>query len=529
MAKQKLSDLKFDKWSNGLIKINEENSQKMKDLLDSTGPGFCLAKWTQVTMHLGVGLTHSCHHPGAHKIPLEELEKNPSALHNTEFKKQRRKEMLAGERPAECDFCWRIEDNTQEFSDRVYKSLDAFSINEHDLITEMTGSEDIFPKYVEVSFNNVCNFKCSYCGPTFSSKWVEEIKQHGSYKFLNNDAFNEVTDVQIKEREDNPYTTAFWKWFPEAVTHMHTFRITGGEPLLSKHTMRVVDYLIENPQPELEFAINSNGNPPQAIWDEFVKKVSDLVNSGCIKKFTLFTSAESVGPAAEYSRFGMEWDRFEKNIVALMDSSKKINVTIMAAFNILSLTTFTDLLKWTLELKRKYNRSPFFAWIEESDVSCEPIVHYGSDENSLINRREPSVANSVRINIDIPYVRNPKFLDCNIASMQLIEQLLLPAVDFMYKNAAHDDWDATLGFNQWEAAKLKRIFVDVLCEVKDARNSDETTTNKSISKQRSDFYEFVNEYDRRRKTNFLDTFPEMQQFYNLCELEYFKIQEQLNQ
>ena len=56
------------------------NQQHMKDLLNSTGPGFCLAKWTQVTMHLGNGTTHSCHHPAAHKIPLHELKNNPSAF-----------------------------------------------------------------------------------------------------------------------------------------------------------------------------------------------------------------------------------------------------------------------------------------------------------------------------------------------------------------------------------------------------------------------------------------------------------------
>jgi len=87
---------------------NGKNQQAMKSMLNSTGPGFCLAKWTQVTMHLGNGTTHSCHHPVAHKIPLEELKDNPSALHNTGFKKEQRKAMLNGKRPAECDFCWRV-------------------------------------------------------------------------------------------------------------------------------------------------------------------------------------------------------------------------------------------------------------------------------------------------------------------------------------------------------------------------------------------------------------------------------------
>ena len=115
------------------------DNQETKDFLNNVGCGFCLAKWTQVTIHLASGLTHSCHHVGAHKIPLEELKDNPSALHNTKEKKMRRKEMLAGKRPDECDYCWRIEDNTNEFSDRILKSASNWSQIDKDIISTSTG------------------------------------------------------------------------------------------------------------------------------------------------------------------------------------------------------------------------------------------------------------------------------------------------------------------------------------------------------------------------------------------------------
>ena len=98
-----------------------------RDKLNEVGCGFCLAKWTQVTIHLQNGETHSCHHPVPHKIPLLELRRNPSALHNTKHKKRQRRAMLNGERPAECDYCWRVEDSGPEFSDRTYKSFEPWS------------------------------------------------------------------------------------------------------------------------------------------------------------------------------------------------------------------------------------------------------------------------------------------------------------------------------------------------------------------------------------------------------------------
>jgi len=45
-----------------------------------------------------------------HKIPLEEVQKNFKAIHNTKYKKMVRKQMLDGERPKECEYCWKVED-----------------------------------------------------------------------------------------------------------------------------------------------------------------------------------------------------------------------------------------------------------------------------------------------------------------------------------------------------------------------------------------------------------------------------------
>jgi hypothetical protein len=128
--------------------------KEVKEKLDSKGCGFCLAKWTQVTMHLDKGMTHSCHHPAPHKVPLSEIKRNPSALHNTRFKKLKRKEMLDGKRPDECNFCWNVEDNSNSFSDRVFKSSEPWSISQLDDIKNSEWREDYNPRYVEVNFSN---------------------------------------------------------------------------------------------------------------------------------------------------------------------------------------------------------------------------------------------------------------------------------------------------------------------------------------------------------------------------------------
>ena len=67
------------------MKTSDDLYHFRDNVLNEVSPSFCTAKWKQVTLHLHSGQTHSCHHPVPHKIPLDEIADNPSALHNTKF------------------------------------------------------------------------------------------------------------------------------------------------------------------------------------------------------------------------------------------------------------------------------------------------------------------------------------------------------------------------------------------------------------------------------------------------------------
>ena len=526
MSNKKISDYEWEKIT-GTDEIehsptSSRNMHNMRDMLNSTGNGFCLAKWSQVSMHLGTGMTHSCHHPSPHKIPLDEIAVNPSALHNTEFKKTQRKQMLNGERPTECDFCWRIEDGSTEFSDRTSKSLNLFSFKDHDTIANSTGDENVFPRYMEISWNNTCNFKCSYCGPNFSSQWAEEIATQGHYKLPHGYGYNWTDDPQYLEREHNPHVEAFWKWFPEASTHLHTLRVTGGEPLLSKHTFKLMESLLENPNPGLELAINSNGCPPDKLWQRFVELVNKLVDGKCIKKFTLYTSAEAWGSASEYLRHGMDFDLWKRNIEQFLRDTRETKVTIMSAFNVLSMSTFKELLQYVLGLKRQFNHNGMFALLERQGMDVNglliaPSLTHGSG-NGLVrfSDRIGDMEWSVRVGIDIPYVRQPDFLDPKCATFDLLNQYLMSAVDYMFSNLTNAEWNCNTGFDVWEATKLKRIFGAT------ASYNQNPTDPEYSPKLRSRLWCFLQEHDRRRGTDVWQSFPDtiMHGFFDKCRLDH---------
>ena len=300
--------------------------QATKDKLDSVGCGMCLAKWTQVTLHLQTGHNHSCHHPKTHKISKTEIKRNPSALHNTRYKKKQRKTMLEGGRPKECDYCWNIEDNSDRFSDRIFKSGEYWSIPHFEEIKEANWRKDYNPKYVEVAFSNACNQKCSYCGPAFSTTWMEEVDKFGGYP--TSDGFNDPQGLigedkaPIPIREHNPYVEAFWKWWPDLYRDLHTFRITGGEPLLSKDTWGILDYIIDEPNPNkgLNLSINSNLGVPDELIDRFIEKIQKIEDEKRVREFIVFTSIDTWGEQAEYTRNGLEFNRFWDNMNKILET-----------------------------------------------------------------------------------------------------------------------------------------------------------------------------------------------------------------
>lgn len=492
-------DLKWTYNKDGTVSGDRKNIENAQSLLNHTGCGFCLAKFTQVTMHLGTGYVHSCHHPIPHKISLDEIKADYRALFNTSHLKQARTEMLNNQKPGECDYCWRVEDSGN-LSDRSYKSSRSWALDKHDEIVTYTGNETISPTYLEVSFSNVCNMSCLYCGPEFSSKWTEDLKQNGPIKLLENttkerwvQGWQDLDNLNIPNREYNPYIDAFWKWFPEIYPNLSTYRITGGEPLMSKETFRSMDWLAKNPNPRLDFSINTNLNVPEKIWDKFIEKLLVIKDTMAV---TVFTSIEAWGPRAEYIRRGLDFELFKTRYEQLA-ALGNVKIVIMAAYNVLSITSFKDLLAWQLEMKQKYNYNSM-------SLEWEMLTNYSS-KNTELQNRFPS--HSIPIGLDIPYVRHPKFLDAIISSDYLVKDYMIPTIDFMAANTIDNSWMKHKGFELNELYKLKQLTDNRLFCKEDTQD---------ILESRAEFYDFINIKDARDNTKFLDVFPELESFYLLC-------------
>lgn len=469
---------------------NETDLEYKKRVLDTKSASFCGAKWYNATIWLGSGMTTSCHHPLPHFVPVENVINNYKSLHNTNQKKLERAMMQRGERPAGCEYCWKIEDMGRDaISDRVYKSviysdgdLDyAYSNNQEGQPGQtkncQTGStekaqstgEDFDPQTLEISFDRTCQFACSYCNPAFSSAWARDIKRNGSYTNLISDGRNHFTHPHSSSQlfqinEVNPYAEAFFKWW-DADLHrtLKELRITGGEPLMSGYTKRLLDWFKNNQgKSRTRLAINSNLGFEQSILEDLLDSCKDIT-------LDIYTSNESMISHAEYIRDGLQWLQWRSNLEFLAQSNKLRGLHMMCTINALCLESLPEFLDFVVEIKQRYGRDfPSFT-----------------------------------LNI----LRFPSFQSPLVLPKEIKQRHIQRLSDWLVKHKGYNY------LHEHEIAHVSRL-IHYLNEV-------ETPHSEAfeLPKLRHDFYHFYKQYDERRGKNFTDTFPQLKGWYESLQVQ----------
>ena len=446
---------------------NESDLEYKRRVIDIKSESFCGAKWYNATIWLGSGQTTSCHHPLPHSINTDEIRTNPKAIHNTQRKKMEREQMQRGERPAGCEYCWKIEDiGRDNISDRVYKTVIYSDEDLRDAFARPS-STDVDLQTLEIAFDRTCNFGCSYCNPAFSSTWVRDIDTNGAYTGLTSDGRNHFTHNHASSQlyrfgESNPYVEAFFKWWGTDLSRtLQELRLTGGEPLMSGDTWRLLDWFKNNSNqvnPEMRFAMNSN----LGAKDDLIDRMIDATHS--IKHFHLYTSNEAVGVQSEYIRDGLVWDTWANNVERVLHNGHIEGFHMMCTINALcldSLDTFFDvLLNWKRE------------WGKDFPTFSLNILRFPSFQSPLVLPDELRTAYKLRLQAWLDKNRNNEFL------------------------------------HQFEINQLQRL-IDYLDVVKTPHVG---AAEQSVLQQ--DFRQFYRQYDQRRNKNFIQAFPNLADWYN---------------
>ena len=354
--------------------------------------------------------------------------------------------MLAGERPAECGYCWRVEDAAQSEeinSDRIYQTA-RYTEEEIKALKDIPWDKNVNPKTVEICFDNLCNLACSYCNSEFSSTWSKDISTKGEYKNMVTDGgktYRQDGSIAMpfgNKNEGNIYVKRFFDWFPEIKDGIQELRVSGGEPSRSPSFWKLID--VSNDE-KFDFAVNSN-----LIMED--SRLDRLINAGQkFKKLDIYTSAECMYKNQEFVRDGFVWDVWEKNLKKANASPHVNGVYIMMTISVLSIWTVAEFLQQIVTWKKE----------------CNDIHAFFMSVNIL---------------------RFPSFQSVNMLP-QATKEMLADKIEKVME--VNKDWINDLERNQFQRLLIYLRRVDTSYEDVDA-----------YGKKKNDFINFIDQYAERR-------------------------------
>ncbi len=297
----------------------------------------CVFKWGWNTLRLYNGKSSSCHRVSPVEVTPETFE----SFHNTPEVLDDRRRMLQGEWPAAgrgCEYCRNIE-QAGGISDRLH----------HNQIPGLTpvdfdhDSLNVTPRISEIYLNNTCDLACVYCLPIFSSKVNQELRKFGPYPLG-------IKPVDKTPNRDQLFAL-YLNWLKEHGSKLSRLSILGGEPLLQNELWQILEILHSLDNKNLELAINTNLNCTADTLKRFVDIGRDLVVKKKIKQVHVCASLDCWGPQAEFVRYGLDLDNWQRNFEFLMQH-RWIALSVHQVITSLTVKTAIDLQQKIAEYKK---------------------------------------------------------------------------------------------------------------------------------------------------------------------------------
>jgi organic radical activating enzyme len=216
---------------------------------------------------------------------------------------------------------------------------------------QIGNEEKVKYKTIELYLNNLCDSSCVYCSHKFSTKWQQEI----SYM---NDSDQQIikgliNDISFETSHDKKHHLIhileyISKYARQTGDHPVQIAVLGGEPLLTPFIKKniiddIIDafYSVSSEKRLFKILIVTNGNTPDNIIDKTLEIIEIKKQKHPNLTFSISISMESTKSIAEYVRYGVKWNQFDKNFKKWLNSNNEINISLTA-----NIVSFFDIPKF---------------------------------------------------------------------------------------------------------------------------------------------------------------------------------------
>lgn len=258
-----------------------------------------------------------------------------------------------------------------------------------------------------------------------------------------------VTLLPLEKKNLKELEPEFWKWMENNFNDIERFHFLGGEPFYQKQLDTFLDFVEAHPNPNCEFNIVTNLMVSNDIVVKQINRIKKLMAKRKLKRFDITCSIDCWGEQQEYVRYGLNLDTWLTNFLYLLDQPW-IKLNINQTISVLTIKTMPELMQLLAEWRK-----------------TRPVGHYFS-----VTEPGPSYMR--------PNIFGPGVFDKDFASVLK----LMPN-------------------NTIDEQRAFKYMSGIAQEVEMHQINREEIDNLFI---------FLNEKDRRRQTNWRNTFPWLEEY-----------------
>lgn len=258
-----------------------------------------------------------------------------------------RKKMLNGERPAQCRRCYSLEDHgglsQRQMNLENYMKQPEFVQQVEE--TQADGSITPQVTYMDFALGNKCNIKCVMCNPVSSSILKPDFEK-----------LNWGYDVNVYEGAEHGWAEEdiILKAVKLCLPTTKEILFTGGEPLLSRLHMRILEAIVEQGMAD-DMTITYHSNCTQlpdrliSLWSHF-------------KAINVHASIEGYGELNDYIRYGSDFQVITANLKKMLEL-KNIKIEVYTCFDVLSILGLPALYTWLSFFDERIDIMPSHIWV----------------------------------------------------------------------------------------------------------------------------------------------------------------------
>lgn len=342
---------------------------------------YCSKSWTDVVIDLHDRTVKHC----CKSVPYDFPEKlTIDFINNSERIQERRQQSIEGIEHPDCIGCWKNQksgnwsyrDWVNKWDDKEFERLKPFL-------------NDPLVKYIEIKLDNICDMSCLYCFADSSSKIAQEEKTKVKSKF------NEHDYMILKE----------WiSTYLAKINHEVVFNFIGGEATASMKFYEFIDHIEleakKNPNLDIVISICTNANTKKFLME----KLLNTIESSSLK-WNIAISNEAIGKDAELVRYGLDWERFQTNVIQYMSHPKIKGITFAPTLNVLNFKSFPKYVKWVHETFDKHKSNDIsLSWVgnQIDNPECLNVATLPKSFITYLNEAHDFVNN---------YIGNPNYHD----------------------------------------------------------------------------------------------------------------------